>query len=181
MHAPVKHIVVISSAVVACSSLFLTLSNPIKSTNEPISVMHVEKTKTAELMIDIEGAVMKPGVYLLPANSRVVEGIVAAGGITEHADRYNIARQLNLSKRLTDEEKIYIPYIAEQTTLSSEAVTTISINTASATQLELLPHIGTVTAEKIIQNRPFSDLNDLVSKRILSQKELSALQSLITL
>ncbi|PJE63395.1 hypothetical protein COU89_03535 [Candidatus Roizmanbacteria bacterium CG10_big_fil_rev_8_21_14_0_10_45_7] len=179
MHAPIKHIAVISSAVVACLSLFLTLNNPIKNTNEPITVVRSSKTNKTELIIDIEGAVARPGVYAVPSKSRVVDGLIAAGGLTQEADRYVIAKQLNLAKQLTHEEKIYIPYLAEQASAGVPAP--LSINSASLTQLELLPHVGKITAEKIVQNRPFTDLNDLVSKRIVSQNELLEIQSLITL
>ncbi|MCR4326187.1 MAG: SLBB domain-containing protein [Candidatus Roizmanbacteria bacterium] len=179
---PIKHIIVISSAVIACVSLFLTLKQPAKNTNEPITIVPAAKTTAAELIIDIEGAVTRPGVYALPSKSRVVDGLIAAGGLTQEADRYVIAKQLNLAKQLTHEEKIYIPYLAEHTSgNASEIPAPISINSASLTQLELLPHVGTITAEKIVRNRPFTDLTDLVSKRIISHNELLAIQSLITL
>ena len=96
-------------------------------------------------MVDVKGAVSKPGVYLCPSDARIQDAIQQAGGITEKGD----VNSVNLSQRLTDEMVIYIPTLNEAKTLKespfiSQTVSDdmISLNHATVTELETLPGIG---------------------------------------
>jgi len=104
--------------------------------------------------IDIEGAVKKPGIYTLPASSRIVDAINEASGFTKTTDRVALGKEINLASILSDGEKIYIPSkiktSQKRTTNSSRLV---NINTASATQLDSLSGIGPVLAQRIIDFR----------------------------
>ncbi|MDP9212330.1 MAG: SLBB domain-containing protein, partial [bacterium] len=62
-----------------------------------------------DIVVDVQGAVAKPGVKRLPAGSLVVNAIKAAGGFTQDADRPRIARELNQAEELKDHQKVYIP------------------------------------------------------------------------
>jgi len=88
---------------------------------------------------------------------------------------------MNLSKRVVDEEKIYIPFLIERADSSEATLPSVRINTATSSQLELLPNIGPVTANKIIKNRPYESIDELVSKKILGQKTFENIKSLIEL
>src|SRR3990167_7014956 len=67
-----------------------------------------------EAIVDIQGAVNKPGVYIMPPGSRVEDIIQKASGFTSQADSKWIDSSLNRAKKLMDGEKIYIPTINDQ-------------------------------------------------------------------
>lgn len=146
-----------------------------------------EEEKT--ITVDIEGAVEKPGVYDLPAEARVQDALIAAGGMSKDADREKVSKGLNLAAKLTDGGKIYIPLVGESTLVSSGQVVlgseassagTININTASASELDKLSGVGQVTAEKIMSNRPYTAIEELVSKKVVSQKVFEQIKGNIT-
>ena len=133
------------------------------------------------LYIDISGQVIHPGVYKIPSNGRVQDVLLAAGGLTAQADTVYISKYLNLAQKLSDGQKIYIPKVGEtkstevniQSQTAQSGVPTngkINVNTASSDSLDSLPGVGPVTANKIISGRPYSDINDLLSKKIVSSR-----------
>lgn len=143
-------------------------------------------SKSASLItIDIEGAVARPGVYKLALNSIIQDALVASGGLSADANRDYVAKNINLAIKLTDGAKIYIPLISESInqvqSVNPELKTgLININTASSESLDGLPGIGQVTAQKIINNRPYSSTNDLLDKKVVSTKVFSQIKDKIT-
>jgi competence protein ComEA len=141
------------------------------------------------ILVDVEGAVVKPGVYKLPQESRIQDGLVAAGGLSAQADRKYIAKNLNLATKLTDGAKIYIPIIGEAVSVvsvpnSSSGIvvgTLVNINTSSESQLDELPGVGPVTAQKIIAGRPYNSINDLLNKKVVNTKVFNQIKDKITL
>lgn len=135
--------------------------------------------KHEDVYIEIAGAVHHPNVYKLRTETRLAEAIDKAGGLSENADKLYISRTLNLASLVFDGEKIYIPTSAEVAsgvTVSiidsgptSSPQSGVSINSASAEMLESLPSIGKVTAERIIQSRPYKALDELYTRGILSK------------
>lgn len=114
------------------------------------------------VVINIDGAVLAPGVYTLPVESRVVDAVEAAGGFSENASFGSV----NLAAELEDGGHIYIPARnptadhAEELTGSAiglsesgEMISLVNINQASLDALISLPGIGPVTAAKIISYR----------------------------
>ncbi len=179
-------------------------SSPIKFSNEGELLGQASNSayRGGELTIDIEGAVMRPGVYRLPAGSRVEEAIIAAGGFSQNADEEAIARQLNRAAKLSDGAKIWIPRMGSglkdppaggqgQTSLQTgltpigvlgaDVSAQVSVNAASQSELEALSGIGPVTAKKIIDGRPYQTLEELVSKKAISQSLLNKLKDQLTL
>ena len=123
-----------------------------------------------KVMVDVAGAVKSPGVYSLPANSRVIDAIAAAGGAIPHADTSDI----NLARIIKDGEQVYV----DSVTVSNPSVGMgpikrvvkkksgpININRATAGELDALPGIGPVLASRIIDyrkaNGPFASVDDL--------------------
>ncbi|WP_461811674.1 helix-hairpin-helix domain-containing protein [Faecalimonas sp.] len=98
------------------------------------------------------GAVQKPGVYRMPAGSRIYEAIEMAGGMTEQADE----AALNQAEKVKDAEQIYVPEKvnekAEEEKLQKEDGK-INLNTATEEELMSLPGIGQSKAKSIIQYR----------------------------
>lgn len=158
------------------------------------SAVASESAKTTVVYIDVSGAVVKPGVYKLGSDARVQDAVNVAGGFAATAERAWVAKNINLAAKLSDGAKIYIPTkldIATQTNpgtasygvLGSSATTNasalININTATASQLDTLSGVGAVTAEKIIQNRPYTTIEDLVKKNVLGQKAFDKIKDKI--
>ena len=120
------------------------------------------------LIIDVTGEVVSPGVYELPAGSRVIDAIRAAGGAKAKA----ALSELNLARVIKDGEQIYVDPIytaGSRTRAGSKAAAPrgpININRASASDLDSLDGIGPVIAKRIIAyrttNGPFTALEDLL-------------------
>ena len=139
-----------------------------------------------QIMVDIEGSVIKPGVYQLPGGSRVQDVLIAAGGLSEGADRSIIAKSLNLASPVNDGAKIYIPTHGEQVivggtqAVAGAATKIVNINQASLEELDALPGIGQTTAQKIIANRPYQNLQEVVQKKSIGEKEFEKIKDSIT-
>jgi len=125
------------------------------------------------IVIDIGGAVETPGVYEMPSGSRIKDAVFKAGGLSSQADQEQVSLSLNLAAVLSDGQKIIIPSQLEESRNSAVAGTTasetININSSSQSELESLSGIGPVRAAEIISNRPYGDIKELVSKKILGQ------------
>ncbi|MDO8269377.1 MAG: helix-hairpin-helix domain-containing protein, partial [Candidatus Levybacteria bacterium] len=149
-----------------------------------------------KVAVDVAGQVQKPGVYMLPEGSRLQDALIAAGGVTQEADREYMAKRLNLAQKVIDGGKIYIPVAGEANTVqapnsgsNSPADTTvlgldvstnlIDINSADEEALDTLPKVGPVTAKKIIDNRPYGAKEELVSRKVMTQKTFDGLKDMI--
>lgn len=133
------------------------------------------------MLIDIEGAVITPGLYRLPVGSRVHDLLELAGGLAPQADTVAVSRTINRAAKLTDGAKIYIPFIGESVNAENAGSSTVNINTASSRELESLNGIGVATAAKIISGRPYLRLEDLVDKNVIGRALFEKISSQITL
>jgi competence protein ComEA len=110
------------------------------------------------LTVYVSGAVAAPGVYTLPAGSRVDAAVQAAGGFIPGAEQESI----NMAKPLEDGQQIDVPGIVDTSHINAGRV---NINTATATELDALPGIGPTTAQSIVdyrlQNGPFQAIQDI--------------------
>jgi competence protein ComEA len=156
----------------------------------------VNEAKNTQITVDVSGAVEKPGVYDLPSDARVQDALIAAGGMNNEADREKVAKGLNLAAKLTDGGKIYIPRTGEQALASSGETAAssgqallgtqtsssdmININTASASELDKLQGVGQITAEKIISNRPYGKVEELLTKKVVGQKVFEQMKTKIS-
>jgi competence protein ComEA len=141
---------------------------------------------TAPLIVDVAGAVRKPGVYQLTEGQRVIDAIQAAGGPTPKAS----LEALNLAAPLTDGVQILVPTQAPPgatvggTAASGGPTQLINVNTASATDLEALPGIGEVIAQRIVdyrtQNGPFTSVDDLEDVSGIGEAILGDIHDLVT-
>lgn len=160
----------------------LTSSGILDTPHGTYSQKSVVQKEDSQIKIDIAGAVNSPGVYSLRVNSRIEDIIKAAGGFSTQANSEFIAKSLNLSQRLTDGQKVYIPF-DEESSFSVAGATSnlIGLNTATASELESLPGVGPATASKIISSRPYNDLNELLSKKVVSRSVFEKIKGLIDL
>lgn len=151
-----------------------------------------------EMTIDISGEVNNPGVYTLIEGSRVGDAIEKAGGLSDQADTEFVEKSFNLAAKLTDGAKLYIPAMNEGIgstsdnsgitintgTTSNTGVTAsglININSASESELDTLTGVGPVTIGKIIDNRPYNTLEELVSKKAVSKSVFEKIKDSISL
>ncbi|KKU32602.1 hypothetical protein A3K29_05605 [Candidatus Collierbacteria bacterium RIFOXYB2_FULL_46_14] len=129
------------------------------------------------LVVDIEGAVLSPGVYELPNGSRVKDALIAAGGFSEMADRSFCEKNLNLAQELQDGQKIYIPFVTNTPTdagyaEANDRVLMVNLNTATVSELDTLWGVGPARAESIVKNRPYTSVEEAVSKGGISKQIL---------
>jgi competence protein ComEA len=121
-----------------------------------------------EVVVDVTGAVRRPGLYRLRQGARVADAVTRAGGATPRADTMLV----NLAAPLADGEQVLVPErgaggaaAAGTSAASGSPQTPLDLNSASAEQLDGLPGIGPVTAQKIIdyrqQHGPFTSVDDL--------------------
>jgi competence protein ComEA len=109
--------------------------------------------EAGDVVVDVTGAVQRPGVYRLPAGSRVTDAVERAGGAGPKAQ----LEAVNLAARLTDGQQVVVPErgpggaAAGAGTASEEGP--ISLGTATVEQLDTIDGIGPVTAADIVQFR----------------------------
>lgn len=175
-------------AVVSVGIIIICVVLIIKSTQTTTPIVFSEEASVAgvlsgSIQIDIEGAVENPGVYTLAVGSRVEDAIVAAGGMSGEADAEVFAKTINRAAKVVDGGKLYIPKIGEKSTTleTSYNDSLVNINSASESQLEALPGVGPVTAQKIIAGRPYQTLDELVAKKALGQSLFEKVKSQLAL
>jgi competence protein ComEA len=136
----------------------------------------------AFVVVDVVGAVARPGVVRLPAGSRVLDALLAAGGMTGEADLF----ALNKAALLRDGMRIYVPRPGEQPpagSLGSPAETKVDINRASETELVALPGIGPSIASKIVRSRegkPFARIEELQTRGLVTARVFADIRDLVT-
>jgi len=141
-----------------------------------------------EVVVDVAGKVQHPGVLTLPAGSRVVDAIKRAGGVRGNVD----LSTLNLARVVIDGEQILVGATAPAATGSSGPTSTggdpggtVSLNQATLEQLEALPGVGPVTAQKILDYRTahgaFGSVDELLDVQGIGEKTLAELAPHLTL
>lgn len=186
-----EHLIVVLLAIVGVGLLLYGLM-AIDTQSKDEVVFEADSTSASEgdqssakqnIMVDVSGAVTKPGVYHLKSDARVQDAILAAGGMSADADQNYVAKQINLAAKITDGFKLYIPIQGESTTSSTGTTSTtgtININAASTKELDSLPGVGSVTSEKIISGRPYTAIEELVSKKIVTKKVFDQIKEKIS-
>lgn len=147
-------------------------------------------TPSAALVVDVQGAVKRPGVVLLPPGSRVADALAAAGGYARDADLNAAAASLNLAAPLTDGAQVYVPVIGVAAGPGvggggggGGGSTLVNLNSATPEELEALPGVGPVTVQKIVAARaeqPFATLDELVDREVLNRGQLEEIRTLVT-
>jgi competence protein ComEA len=176
----------------------IDLSQPSPATAPIEPSAQTEPLSTAEVVVHVSGAVKQAGVYRLAPDSRVADAIEQAGGASENAD----LDALNLAEPIQDGQKIHVPRKGEVSppTVASVAPSRtprsapqaaaaatqfpINLNTATAEQLEAIPGIGPVLAQRIIEYRQthgrFQSVDELLEVRGIGAKRLENMRPYVT-
>jgi competence protein ComEA len=141
-------------------------------------------SSTFSLMVHVVGEVNAPGMYELEADSRVIDAVMAAGGLTAHAAECDV----NLARTVNDGEQLTIPD-ASQGCSPSQGGTVVgsplSLNSATAEQFDSLPGIGPTLADRIIQFRDsqggFSSVEQLNDVSGIGDKLFAGLKDHVSL
>jgi competence protein ComEA len=149
----------------------------------------------AVLVVHVVGAVVRPGVVQVPAGSRVLDAVAAAGGVRLDAD----TARMNLAARLTDGQRVAVPVIGEPPPVASGdpsggaggavaagpgPAAPLDVNLATEAELDVLPGVGPATAAAIVAHRSahgrFRSVDALGEVRGIGPAKLEALRPLVT-
>ncbi|NBR26745.1 MAG: competence protein ComEA [Micrococcales bacterium] len=165
---------VFGSSTVPGQKFEVTKSNQV-SKSEPVK---------PKLFVHIIGSVKSPGIYQLDTGSRVYDAVLAAGGLTAKANQQSI----NLARGLTDGEQVVV-FSQSQSVATQQGFQAqpqlLSLNQATASQLEDLPGVGPALAGRMIDwrlaNGGFKSKDDLLNVSGIGDKLFSGLKDLVTL
>ncbi|MBU7593655.1 hypothetical protein FVO58_14035 [Metabacillus halosaccharovorans] len=197
-------IIICISVLIVCCFYYLYVKEPVKSEvvkmeemdmnefEETISVNEKEPVDKGDertsIVIDVKGAVLKPGVYEVPEDARLYEAIHEAGGLSEKADELAV----NLASPLLDGMVVYIPIKGEtkenpfisQNVAEDSSQKKVNINLATSEELQTLTGIGPSKAESIISYReeqgPFTKIEDILEVTGIGDKSFEKLREEIT-
>jgi competence protein ComEA len=188
--------VLIAGGLLIMVGLFVLKSGLLGNGTEVEILSESETGNIGSVVAEISGEVVTAGVYDLPENSRIEDLIAAAGGFTDLADTEWIERNLNRAALIVDGQKIYIPRKNEQTKPSSankltgdqttstavlsDSISLTNINSASLSELDKLPGIGPKYGQDIIDQRPYSTVDDLLIKGVLGKSLFEKIKNLIS-
>ncbi len=158
--------------LLAGAILWLTASPP---RGEPVALLPTPTP--GSVTVYVSGAVQMPGVYSLPAGSRVEAAINAAGGFAPGAEQ----DEINLATLLQDGQQIDVPGVVVSSHVNAGR---ININTASVEELDALPSIGPTTAQAIVdyrlQHGPFQSIEDIKNVPGIGPATYEQIQNYIT-
>ena len=149
------------------------------------------------LVVDVQGAVVRPGIVGLPTGSRVGDAIAAAGGFGPRVASDRVGRSLNLAALVHDGDQIVVPSRDEPGAGTGAGGSSppgdggggrgspspVDLNHATAEQLDALPGVGPATAAKIIaarEEQPFATVDELRSRKIVGAATFEKLRELVT-
>ncbi len=185
-------------------------------TNESEIVDVISGGVKEEIVVELAGAVYKPGVYKAKVGDRVIDLLSFGEGVESSASIEWVAKNLNLARILSDSEKIYIPFewdvnqddlkasvcgiampggsegdinknVNNTSSSSSSGGDTsdttagalVNINSADTSTLDTLPGIGPTYAQKIIDSRPYTNIQDLKDRSKVPASTVENLSKLI--
>src|SRR3954467_7383905 len=153
----------------------------------PVATISVEDEGGGRVIVDVAGAVRRPGVYRLESGARVEDALQRAGGATHRAD----LSQVNRAAKLEDGRQVLVPLRAPVAAVSAPAgppgaagaaapAQPINLNTATLEQLDTLDGVGPATAQKILDYRQahggFGSVDELDQIPGIGEKRLAALR-----
>ncbi len=130
-------------------------------------ISDVRAEPTPKLVVHVVGAVRRPGLYRLSDRSRIADAVKRAGGPTRHADlpAVNLAAPISDGVQVVVPARTHAPAGASSAGAAAAPGGPVHLNTATLEQLDALPGVGPVTAQKILdyrkQHGAFSSIDEL--------------------
>jgi competence protein ComEA len=171
------------AVVLLASRLLAGPAPPERPVAAPFPAADVERAPdAARIVVDVAGAVRRPGVYRLRQGARIADAIARAGGATRLADKVAV----NLAAPLADGMQVLVPQRGRGpagAAPTGSAAGPLSLNSATLEQLDALPGIGPVTAQKILDYRrehgPFRSVDELDAIPGIGPARLENLRGLV--
>ena len=181
-----------------------------RTTTSPRPSAESARPLDGDLVVDIQGAVLRPGVHHVTAGSRVADAIAAAGGYGPRVDADRAGRELNLAAQLHDGDRVLVPSRDDPPGSGvggsgggsggsggspggggtgsggyggGRNGGLVDLNHATASELDALPGVGPVTAQKIIaarEEQPFATIEALRDRKVIGAAAFDKLKDLVT-
>jgi competence protein ComEA len=152
----------------------------------PLARVAASPATASRLVVDVVGAVRRPGLYRLHDGARIADAVAQAGGATRRAD----VALINLAAPVVDGMQVVVPSRAAAASTGSSTPAAgapgsrVSLSSATVEQLDALPGIGPVTAQKIVDWRtahgPFASVDELDEVPGIGPARLEQLRDLVT-
>jgi competence protein ComEA len=192
MQWPQFNLTPVLAVLIGCVTMFVGIGSSliISQRASDGDIVITSDPRAFEIVVEVRGDVLSPGVYRLPQDARLADLLSAAGGTTGDADLapHNLARRLNDAEVvIIDRAGLATPIVSGTDTEMTAPISIsarININTATATQLETLQGIGPALAQRIIDDRthngPYRDVAELTRVSGISEKLLAEIRNQIT-
>jgi len=178
MRGRVAMVVVLAAITVSVGALMGRSPVPV-ATSTSDSGLRPAQTPEESVTVHVSGMVVSPGVVDVPVDAIVADAVEAAGGLLAGA----LVEQINLAAPIVPGEQIVVPGATGGTVGGGGDVGVLSINQASMTDLESLPGVGPVLAERIVSHREangrFEAVEDLLEVPGIGEAKLEAIRDLV--
>ena len=164
----------------------VVLQQPTQQAAQQAATRPAASPQVAErLVVHMSGEVIAPGIYRLPVGARIDDALKAAGGPTGEGDIH----RLNLAARLADGQQIVVPkrvdpVLAALTRSASPTPGKVNLNVAGVAELDQLPGVGPVTAQRIVayreQHGPFISVEQLREKKLVNAATFEKIKDLVS-
>jgi competence protein ComEA len=156
LSVPQRRLLAVALVCLAAAVFFVHQRHAANAGAAPLRVAPVVPASPARpksIVVDVAGAVSRPGLYRLASGARVADAVARAGGLARGAERTAV----NLAAPVADGQQVLVPARGAAAGVASSeapgATGPISLSSATAEQLDTLPGVGPVTAQKIVEYR----------------------------
>jgi competence protein ComEA len=172
------------AVILAAAALVLAGTGVLLVARRPAPPIRIiEAPDSSEVAVQVDGAVLRPGIYRLATGARLVDALAAAGGVSADADLGGV----NRARRVRDGERITVPRAASPEPITTPGPTgaVLDLNSATAEALETLPGVGPVLARRIVEYRTshggFRRVDDLLQVKGVGPRLLERLRARVVI
>ena len=174
-------ITIVGISVIIVVGSLIWFGMPSGAVPDPVAELAVPDAVAdpGRIAVHVSGAVVDPALVDLPGGSRVADAVAAAGGAAAGAD----LASLNLASPVRDGDHVVVPLHGVAVAPSVNADGDVDLNRAEATDLERLPGVGPVLAQRIVDHResngPFRSVEDLLDVPGIGEAKLAQMREAI--